>query len=549
MRNFVHPRSKHDLVSPPALGHQTRGGCAPRDGIRLLSVLPGQQTHPGNKGSLALIDIGLPEEYQDIGSRDSEEKRVDPGAACVDSSAAEKNFDLVWGSSLDTSLSGSISQGRVTERSSATGHSAPTDLLALFMDSNICLENKYSSQEERRSPYSTPDSAGLTPTDSNIIHHHQVPQSPNMFDEMGQICLPKTGILSMYDPQHPGTNLGPTMTTMDSNCHIPPDSQTNRNVILNQAESTLPSEVTSPVSLASSIPGMTDNYATMRPPAVTRVPGIFNGSEVHEVAAAVSTALTPDSNNLERVNQSSYQLSGQVMHGMPDKAHVISTNTSRKPTARTSKKKKKKDPHEPQKPVSAYALFFRDTQASIKVQKPNASFGEVSKIVASMWDTLNQDRKNEYKKQTEVAKKEYLKLLADYKASHVSRTAQGKNSREPHFHPGDEYGHYHVDEVSRRNNSPRPNAIMNESMYNAMQQHRIPASMPKSKAQLFSPPMMNPDSQGVVPQGPRSDVTGVSLPHHSPLQVRKSATVTSYSGDSRSSFTLTLSTTCFPAAA
>ncbi|XP_015378357.1 PREDICTED: thymocyte selection-associated high mobility group box protein TOX-like, partial [Diuraphis noxia] len=45
-------------------------------------------------------------------------------------------------------------------------------------------------------------------------------------------------------------------------------------------------------------------------------------------------------------------------------------------------------------PVSAYALFFRDTQAAIKGKNPNASFGEVSKIVASMWDSLDADHKN-----------------------------------------------------------------------------------------------------------------------------------------------------------
>lgn len=46
------------------------------------------------------------------------------------------------------------------------------------------------------------------------------------------------------------------------------------------------------------------------------------------------------------------------------------------------------------RPVSAYALFFRDTQAAIKGQNPNASFGEVSKIVASMWDVLETNHKN-----------------------------------------------------------------------------------------------------------------------------------------------------------
>uniref|UniRef100_A0AAY5JYF3 HMG box domain-containing protein n=1 Tax=Esox lucius TaxID=8010 RepID=A0AAY5JYF3_ESOLU len=94
--------------------------------------------------------------------------------------------------------------------------------------------------------------------------------------------------------------------------------------------------------------------------------------------------------------------------------------TPKKP--KTPKKKKKKDPNEPSKPVSAYALFFRDTQAAIKGQNPNATFGEVSKIVASMWDGLGEEQKQVYKKKTETAKKEYLKQLAAYRASLVSQS-------------------------------------------------------------------------------------------------------------------------------
>ncbi|KAL9839454.1 TOX high mobility group box family member 3 isoform 4-T4 [Geothlypis trichas] len=90
---------------------------------------------------------------------------------------------------------------------------------------------------------------------------------------------------------------------------------------------------------------------------------------------------------------------------------------------KTPKKKKKKDPNEPQKPVSAYALFFRDTQAAIKGQNPNATFGDVSKIVASMWDSLGEEQKQVYKRKTEAAKKEYLKALAAYRASLVSKAA------------------------------------------------------------------------------------------------------------------------------
>ncbi|XP_029287838.1 TOX high mobility group box family member 2 isoform X4 [Cottoperca gobio] len=114
-----------------------------------------------------------------------------------------------------------------------------------------------------------------------------------------------------------------------------------------------------------------------------------------------------------------------------------------KPKPKPQKKKKKKDPNEPTKPVSAYALFFRDTQAAIKGQNPNATFGDVSKIVASMWDGLGEEQKQSYKRKTEAAKKEYLKALAAYRASLVSKTyndpVDAKNAQtsqaSPHMMP------------------------------------------------------------------------------------------------------------------
>ncbi|XP_070849660.1 TOX high mobility group box family member 4b isoform X1 [Chaetodon trifascialis] len=103
-------------------------------------------------------------------------------------------------------------------------------------------------------------------------------------------------------------------------------------------------------------------------------------------------------------------------------ASSISPAVGRKGGAGGGKKgKKKKDPNEPQKPVSAYALFFRDTQAAIKGQNPNATFGEVSKIVASMWDSLGEEQKQVYKRKNEAAKKDYLKALAEYRAGHISQ--------------------------------------------------------------------------------------------------------------------------------
>ena len=103
------------------------------------------------------------------------------------------------------------------------------------------------------------------------------------------------------------------------------------------------------------------------------------------------------------------------------------------PAAKRSKKSSRhRDPNEPQKPVSAYALFFRDTQAQIKSRSPAATFGEVSKMVAALWDGLDPDSKAAYKRRTETAKKEYLKRLAAYRASLISKGDQTGGTINPY---------------------------------------------------------------------------------------------------------------------
>ncbi|KAF7496170.1 TOX high mobility group box family member 4-A [Sarcoptes scabiei] len=72
------------------------------------------------------------------------------------------------------------------------------------------------------------------------------------------------------------------------------------------------------------------------------------------------------------------------------------------------------------KPVSAYALFFRDTQASIKTENPTASFGEISKIVASKWDSLPKTKKDVYKERADLEKRNYLQNLASNKAKEIA---------------------------------------------------------------------------------------------------------------------------------
>ncbi|XP_030068578.1 TOX high mobility group box family member 2 isoform X2 [Microcaecilia unicolor] len=137
--------------------------------------------------------------------------------------------------------------------------------------------------------------------------------------------------------------------------------------------------------------------------------GITHGSP--SPPGSKSATPSPSSSTQEEETDSHFKVTGEKRPP---------TDLGKKP--KSQKKKRKKDPNEPQKPVSAYALFFRDTQAAIKGQNPSATFGDVSKIVASMWDSLGEEQKQAYKKKTEAAKKEYLKALAAYRASLLSKS-------------------------------------------------------------------------------------------------------------------------------
>uniref|UniRef100_A0A8D9F3Z7 TOX high mobility group box family member 3 n=1 Tax=Cacopsylla melanoneura TaxID=428564 RepID=A0A8D9F3Z7_9HEMI len=192
-------------------------------------------------------------------------------------------------------------------------------------------------------------------------------------------------------------------------------------------------------------PTYTQLYYNMAPPQQRSSPTMHNMDSQPSNTQAVP--------NMTRLNNSTSNSNTSNLHTSDDSddstPHLNMMNSLKRPSPepveslpkvqtkkpKAQKKKKKKDPNEPQKPVSAYALFFRDTQAAIKGQNPNASFGEVSKIVASMWDSLDADHKNVYKKKTEAAKKDYLKALAAYRASLVSQGA-GEGGDQSMFNPG-----------------------------------------------------------------------------------------------------------------
>ena len=82
---------------------------------------------------------------------------------------------------------------------------------------------------------------------------------------------------------------------------------------------------------------------------------------------------------------------------------------------KTIKKKKanrKKESNNNKKSASGYAHFFRERQARIKEENKSASFGEISKIVASEWEALSIGEKAVYKRKAEYEKNNQFKDIA-----------------------------------------------------------------------------------------------------------------------------------------
>ncbi|KAF7297226.1 hypothetical protein MIND_00955700 [Mycena indigotica] len=56
----------------------------------------------------------------------------------------------------------------------------------------------------------------------------------------------------------------------------------------------------------------------------------------------------------------------------------------------------KKDPNAPKRALSAYMFFSQDWRERIKTENPDASFGEVGKLLGAKWKELDDEEKQPY---------------------------------------------------------------------------------------------------------------------------------------------------------
>ena len=83
---------------------------------------------------------------------------------------------------------------------------------------------------------------------------------------------------------------------------------------------------------------------------------------------------------------------------------------------KAGKGKKKKDKDAPKKGLSAYMFFSKDKREEIKKANPDASFGEVGKLVGEAWKKLGDEEKKPYEASAAEDKERHEKELKAYKA-------------------------------------------------------------------------------------------------------------------------------------
>ncbi|OCF59277.1 non-histone chromosomal protein 6 [Kwoniella mangroviensis CBS 10435] len=82
-----------------------------------------------------------------------------------------------------------------------------------------------------------------------------------------------------------------------------------------------------------------------------------------------------------------------------------------------AKKRAKKDPNKPKRALSAYMFFVQDYRERIKAENPDASFGDVGKLLGLKWKEMSAGEKKPYEDKAQADKARADKENAVYKAN------------------------------------------------------------------------------------------------------------------------------------
>ena len=80
------------------------------------------------------------------------------------------------------------------------------------------------------------------------------------------------------------------------------------------------------------------------------------------------------------------------------------------------KKKAKKDPNAPKRNMSAYFLYSTATRSTVKEENPEASFGDIARLISANFKALSEKDRKKWDKKAEEDKERYQREMAAYNA-------------------------------------------------------------------------------------------------------------------------------------
>lgn len=90
---------------------------------------------------------------------------------------------------------------------------------------------------------------------------------------------------------------------------------------------------------------------------------------------------------------------------------------------------RKKKVGEPKRPTGAFVFFQKDVRGRFKSENPEASFGELVKLMSAKWRTLMEAGKMKYSNLAAKDKERYRAQMGEYQAMSVSTSLVGGGKR------------------------------------------------------------------------------------------------------------------------
>ncbi|KAH9834467.1 high mobility group box domain-containing protein [Rhodofomes roseus] len=110
---------------------------------------------------------------------------------------------------------------------------------------------------------------------------------------------------------------------------------------------------------------------------------------------------------------------------MPKETTKATRRKVAKADAKAPKSKAKKDKNAPKRALSAYMFFSQDWRERVKAENPDASFGEIGKLLGAKWKELDESEKKPYIEQAARDKARAEQEKADYDGKKVDSAGSG----------------------------------------------------------------------------------------------------------------------------